>query len=397
MDFLFRKISRMYHQNQTLSVIYICNILLSFHYALILYINSSFLEQFFSDAQVSTLYIIGSVLNLLVLINASKILNFLGNFRLLIFSIFLEILSIIGMIFSTDLLHISFYFILHHIVISLIVFSLDIFLEGSSNDESKTGEIRGAYMTFANITFVFAPLLLSIIIQNKEFERVYATSILFLIPLLFYVFKYFIKIPHSPINHFKIKETIAVYLKNKNLYDILIANFLLQLFYAFMIIYTPIYLSKYIGFQWSEIGKMFTIMLLPFALFELPIGNLADKKYGEKEILTMGFIINGLATLFISFITVKSFAIWTIVLFLTRTGASFIEITTESYFFKQVKADQTDIISFFRINRPVSFIIAPILATIALEFISYRYIFMILGASIIIFGAHYSLALKDTK
>lgn len=397
MDFLFRKISRIYHQNETLSVIYICNILLSFHYALILYINSSFLEQFFSDSQVSTLYIIGSVLNLFVLINASKILNFLGNFKLIVFAILFEMISVLGMVFSVNPIYISVYFIIHHIVISLIVFSLDIFLENTQTDESKTGGVRGAYMTFANATFVLAPLLLSFIMTDHQFGRVYVSSVLFLIPLLFLVFKYFIKIPHSPISHFKVKETIATYLKNKNLYDILIANFLLQLFYAFMIIYTPIYLSKYMGFNWSEIGKMFTIMLLPFALFELPIGNMADKKYGEKEILTMGFIINGLSTLFISFITTKSFIIWTIVLFLTRTGASFIEITTESYFFKQVKADQTDIISFFRINRPISFIIAPILATIALEFIEYKYIFMILGASIIIFGTHYSFKLKDTR
>jgi MFS family permease len=163
-----------------------------------------------------------------------------------------------------------------------------------------------------------------------------------------------------------------------------------------MIIYTPVYLSKYIGFSWGEIGIMFTIMLLPFALFELPIGKLADKKYGEKEILTIGLVIMGLSTLMMSFVSVKSFLLWTVLLFITRTGASFVEITSDSFFFKQVNTANTDEISIYRTTRPLAFIIAPLIATLALQFVPYHYIFLIVG-TIVILSTHWSLALKDTK
>jgi MFS family permease len=167
-------------------------------------------------------------------------------------------------------------------------------------------------------------------------------------------------------------------------------------FYGFMVIYTPLYLEKYIGFAWSEIGIIFTIMLLPFVIFELPVGELADDKYGEKEFMTIGFAIMGLFTLVISFITVKSFWLWAIILFITRIGASLVEVSTESYFFKKVNKKRTDVVSLFRISRPLALVIAPVIATVAFGFIPFKYIFIIVG-SIMIVGTHYSLALRDTK
>jgi MFS family permease len=105
----------------------------------------------------------------------------------------------------------------------------------------------------------------------------------------------------------------------------------------------------------------------------------------------------GLATMLISLVSVKSFLIWTIILFLTRTGASFVEITSDSYFFKQVKEEDTDLISFYRITRPLSFILAPILASVIFGILDFKYIFFILGITVIVFGCHYALGLKDTK
>ncbi len=156
------------------------------------------------------------------------------------------------------------------------------------------------------------------------------------------------------------------------------------------------YLRDYIGFSWTQIGLIFTLMLLPFVIFEVPVGEMADNKYGEKEFLTIGFIVMGLATLFISFITAQVLFIWAAVLFITRIGASFVEVSTESYFFKQVNQSKTDVISFFRVTRPISFIVAPILATISLQFIPFQYMFIVIGTLMIV-GSHYSLALHDTR
>ena len=163
-----------------------------------------------------------------------------------------------------------------------------------------------------------------------------------------------------------------------------------------MVVYMPIHLHDHIGFDWPTISIIFTIMLLPFILFEIPAGRIADKWCGEKELLSAGFIVTALFTMVIPFILIPSFIIWTAILFMTRVGASVVEISTESYFFKHVEGNDADIISFFRMARPLAYIAGPIVAMIALNFLPFQYIFLVLGI-IMFFGLKYSLALKDTR
>ncbi len=396
MDFILTKFTERIKQHKLLTVVYLANIFLSFHYYFIIYINSSFLSQFFNDDRVSNLYTIGSIINLILLLNVSKILNKVGNYTIIMSAIALEAFAIFGLIFAQNPLLVGIFFLIHQIVVSLILFNLDVFLESESVDETKTGGIRGTYLTLANITLVIAPMLVGLILADNQFNRVYFISLLCLIPLFILARRYFKNYTDVPIAHIKVREAIITFLEVPNLFKIFMCHLILQLFYALMIIYMPVHLNAHIGFSWEQIGVMFTIMLLPFALFELPIGKLADNTYGEKEILTIGLIIMGLATLCISFITAQNFLLWTALLFLTRTGASFVEITSDSFFFKQVNQSQTDEISIYRTTRPLGFIIGPIAATFALKFLPYNYIFLFLGITVIL-GTYWSLALKDTR
>lgn len=384
-----------FHQNKLLNTLFVSNVFVAFHYALVLYLNSSFLSASFSELQISSLYIIGSVINVFLLLNVSKILERMSNFRLATYAITFEFLSIFGLFASTTPFLTGLYFIIHLSAISLVLFSMDVFVESISCDETVTGSVRGTYLTITNIMLVLAPLSISFLVKGSDFGVVYIISALLMIPLYFVIhkFKYVeeIKIPHI-----QVKQTIRKYLQNKDLYNIFIAHTLLQLFFGFMVIYTPLYLLEYMGFTWAEIGKIFTIMLLPFVLFEIPVGELADEKYGEKEFLTYGFLIMGITTLILSFITVKSFWLWAILLFITRVGASLVEVSTESYFFKQVDKSQTDEVGLFRISRPLSLIFSPIIATVLLGFIPFQYIFIFVGA-IMIVGTRYSLAINDSK
>lgn len=389
------KILLPFRQSRLLNTLFVTNIFISFHYALIIYINSSFLSKFFTETQVSYLYIIGSILDTILLLNASKILQKLGNYRFIVATITIELISTIGLMFGTNAFLVSLSFLIHVFTVSLLLFNMDVFVEGASLDETKTSSIRATYLTLTSIAIVIAPTIVSFLVLDDSYTYVYLLSSLFLIPLYYLVSK-FKKIKSENIVHIKIRETIAEYIKNKDLYNIFICQAILQLFYAYMVIYVPIYLSKYIGFSWSEIGVMFTIMLLPFVLFELPVGELEDFQYGEKEFLTIGFIIMGLATIFISFMTAKEFWMWTAILFISRIGASFTEISSESYFFKNVDKNKTNVISFFRISRPISFIIAPLLATLVIQFIPFQYVFIFIGM-IVLYGTRHSMALKDTK
>jgi len=389
-----KKFFSAFYQNKLLNTLFLSNVFFSFHYYLTYYINSTFLSTHFSSVQLSALYIIGSFMSILTLLNGSKILNKIGIYRFTVYAIVLECLSTIGFIYTESSLLIGLYFLLHLIVISLIYFNLDVLIETVTTNEDKTGNIRATFLTITGIIVVISPLLISLFLGNYSYSFVYGISSLFLIPMYFCIRK-FKSIKDVTLPHIQIKETITSFLQDKNLYNIFSAQFLLQLFYAFMSIYTPLYLQQ-LGFTWSEIGVMFSIMLLPFVLIEIPVGTLEDKKYGEKEFLTIGFIVLGISTLCISFITTKSFFIWTSILFITRIGAALVEISTDTYFFKKVDQQKTNIIGFFRITRPLSFIVAPLLATLSLQFIPFQYTFIIIGACMII-GTRYSLALEDTK
>lgn len=387
-----KRILFFFKKDKVLNAVFLSDIFLSFHYYLIVYINSTFLNKYFSETQVSALYIIGSIINVFLLLNISKILKHIGNYRLALYAVAVEGLAILGMLTTSTNFLLGFYFIIQQIAIPLILFNLDLFLESASTNEAETGDIRGIYLTLSNITLVVAPAIVAMLLNSNQYWHVYGFSFLFLLPLFYFIQKYFKNYTDSQKPQDGIIKSIQEFLKDKKLYNVFITYSLLQLFYAYMTIYTPLYLEKYVGFSWSEIGIMFTIMFLPFVLLELPVGDLADRKYGEKGFLTSGLIIMGLSTLCISFITVKSFWIWTIVLFMTRVGASLVEITSDSYFFRQVNQERDNIISLYRVARPLSSIMAPIIATVALQFMPFEYTFIVIG-SLMIIGTHYSISI----
>jgi hypothetical protein len=66
-------------------------------------------------------------------------------------------------------------------------------------------------------------------------------------------------------------------------------------------------------------------------------------------------------------------------LFMTRIGASIIEVATESYFFRHVKHDDTGSMGFFRNTYPFAYIIAPLLSSVLLKFTPLWSLFMVLG------------------
>ena len=171
---------------------------------------------------------------------------------------------------------------------------------------------------------------------------------------------------------------------------------MLNFFFSWSVIYIPIYLHQHIGFDWTTLGIMFTIMLLPFLLFELPLGKLEDTKYGEKEIMSLGIIVMTVSVLTIALVQSHNVILWTAILFLTRTGAAMVEISVETYFFKKVDAKEADLISFFRNASPLAFISAPLLVSALLLIMPIQYTFFMLSI-ILITGLNFSTKLVDTK
>ncbi len=377
--------------------IYLLGFLFAFHTALPTYINSSFLNVFIPERLVGVMYIIASLFTMSCFLIMPFILKRFGNYQTALSIVSLNLIALLGLAFSRNPACLLILFVINLVTIPLIYFSTDIFLEGFS-DNKKTGVIRGIYLTSVNLAWALSPLISALVLTNGDYWKIYLASFILLVPVALILVMNLRKFKDSNYEATHVLRTIKVIANNKNLANIFMANFLLSFFYSWMVIYTPIYLHKNIGFSWEQIGLIFFVMLLPFVLFQFPLGRLADRKWGEKEILSLGFIVLAISTGIISFLNSGSMILWAIILFITRIGASTVEIMCDTYFFKKVDSLDANVISFFRMTGPLAYVLGPLLATIILSIVSFdiKYLFLILGL-IMFLGLKFSLSLRDTK
>ncbi len=387
-----RLISRLHSKgllsrNKRFIPVYAAAFLVSLHYALVIYVNSSYLGTFFSSFETAVLFGLGATLFLITLLSAESILSTFPVSRLFIGTIIAEVAAVWLLMgsFSPSLVAVGF--ILHQGALGFLVYLLDIFLEREIRDEGTTGEKRGIFLTFSNLAFVFAPVFAGFMIDRAGFSSLYTVSLVIILLLLPFHWSSRIRAHTIPRPHHKLSPDLRLGT---------FLSFLLQFFYGWMVVWSPIYLISVMGFSWSIVGVMFSIALLPFILFELPLGELADHMFGEKEIIAIGFFISALALISISAIHVASFVGLTLALFMTRTGAAAIEVGSESYFFKHVSGHDAGTIGLFRTMRPISMMVAPLAGALAIYAVGFRSSFIILAA-IMAAGSFVALRLKDTK
>lgn len=360
-------------------LVYLSGFLMAVHFASVSYINSSLLKQFVGNNTLSLLYITGSVLGVVFLFLAPFLLRKYGSIFIFLFFITLEILAVWGM-GSADVASLVIpLFLVQIAAASTLYLCLDVNLEQEIKKEGTTGSKRGVLLFVSNIAWVLSPLALTLLIIQNNFSKVYFLSGLALVPLFLLVALFFKNTKRADVKDSNILFTLVSLWKGGDKARIIGVQFVLNFFYAWMVIYLPLLLSREIGFGWDKIGLIFTIMLLPFLLFELPAGILSDKKIGEKEFITFGFIIMFLSTFIIPVLAAPIFWIWAIILFFTRIGASLVEISSESYFFKHVGEEDTGLISLFRMARPLSYVIAPLFALPVIYFFSYSTSFYFLA------------------
>jgi len=377
-------------------VIYLLGFLFALHSALPVYINSSFLAEFTTDRLVGLIYTISSVLTIASFAKAPAVLRRLGNYRMTMFLLAGEFISLVGLIYLRLPALIIFTFIINFVLIAVIGFNIDIFLEKFSANK-RTGGIRGIFLSSVNGAWVVVPILSSLFLTDSDYRKVYLAAALLGLPAIFLI-RHNLKNFKDPVYEGsngligKIRQVTA----DKNVRNIFVANFIMQFFFAWMVIYTPIYLHNYIGFSWKTIGVIFSIMLLPFVILEAPLGRIADRYLGEKELLAAGFVVMILSTTVLTFIGAKSAILWATLLFLTRVGASTVEIMSETYFFKKVNVSGVEVISTFRMSRPLAHIIGPAIATAILVLIPVQYLFLVLSF-ILLFGLGAALIITDTR
>ncbi len=376
--------------------VFAVSFILTISIALTSYVDSSFVETFISKSKVGILFAIASFGSLIYISQTPKILEKFGVVNTLRSLAAFYMISMLGLVYLKDPLVLQLFFITYWVSAVAMYLTVDVLVSHYSNN-ATAGNTRGFYLTIFNLAFLIGPFLAGVLVDSVNFRGVYLVSGLFIAIMSYFFIHRFKDLELFPKkNGFNFIKDFRDLFNNKDLRDVYLVAFVLNFFFAWMTIYMPIYLFENIGLSWQEIGAVFAIMHIPYILLEIPWGKIADKILGEKEIMAAGIVIVGLCTIAIGFITSTEFWVWACALVLTRIGASMIQVTTESYFFKKIDKEDTSKISVFRNSSSLSFLISPVIATIALSVANFQELFIILGI-IVLFALIPSYQLHDTK
>jgi len=357
-------------------------------------VNSAFIAGIVSESLVGVVYSLASVAALCLLAYLPKILRQAGA------PATLTVLLVMGAAAALTVALGPATWVLGALVLFIAIPQVapaitDMYVEESSR-VGERGKAVGASFSFMNLAYAIGPVIAGFIIARSGFSTVYfIAGVAFIIALLAANrFTKRISLPHTRRGNLWKGFTQAW--RNKNLRVVLTLVFLLHAFFAWMVIYTPLYLQTRFGFGYETLGLIFSIMIVPYLLLEYPLGRIADKWLGEKELLIGGFTIIAITVGVIPVIASGSWILWAAILFATRVGSAIVESMSATYFYKKTQASEADVIALFRDARPLAYLIAPVVASIVVTKLSIGSLFPILGV-IMLIGALLSTRLKDTR
>lgn len=385
----------------TFTLVYLVSIIFTFLSLLTAYSSSTYLERFIEPQYVGLVFAAGAFGALVINLTIPRLLRRIGNVGsvLIIMSLMIISLIITGSAINAFLTIAAF--IMFISLSPQIYLSIDIFLETLIGDnEGSTGSKRGLILTLMSLAAFFSPLAMGYIIGDSDnLGSVYYVAAAVGLVFVAFIIAYFRQFFDPEYVTIRVRDLIKSAIINKNISTVMSTQFLLQFFYTWAIIYFPLYLATQVGFEWDTISKIIAAGLFAFVVFEYPIGIIADKHIGEKEMMALGFMILAIcsATMF-NMITAGVIG-WMVVMFISRLGASLVEVTTESYFFKQVKGHDSNLISLFRLMRPLATLAGALIGSLTLFIFAgdeFKYMFIVL-ALIMASGAFITTRLTDTK
>lgn len=377
--------------------VYIVSFLYSLQFGLLLFFNSSFLrERGFSDQEIGVVFAAGYALAILILHLIPRLLPLFGDRRLFAGGLFAAGLLFSAISVSTELLPVAIMLPMALAISMTLYVLLDIFLQTASADMNKIGGRRGLMSTLANGAYILAQFFAIFLLARGSFLLLYTVTACMLIVLGVVGYAAFRRFRDAAYEKPRLGGVLARLRTSSDLRNVFATQFLLRLFYSVMVIYTPLYLHEHIGLSLADMGIVFAVMLLPFILFEVAIGRLEDTRWGEQEVLLLGFAITAIATAGIAAIDSTSVVAWALALFATRIGAVCLDAGSEAYFFKHVRGGDAGVVSSFRMLYPLAYIVGPLAGAALLFVLPLKFLFIALGAVMLV-GIVPTRALRDTR
>jgi MFS family permease len=343
-------------EKKKVNLISFVSFLMGFSQAMLIYVMAYYFKIAAGTEDVGVFYFVAYGIILIILLNLHKIVRKLGKSNVFYFSILASIVCAALLVFSSPSIWGMALLMLYIIFINLSWVSLDVVLESFSTD-SMSGRIRGLHLAVINTGYLIGPFLSTKVLEKFDFQGIFVFLLIFNSLVLLFSLIGIRNVNHKFEAKLRVRDVIKKVFARKDILKVYYIAFVLDFFYALLVIYTSIYLLNQ-GMSWSQIGIIFTIMLIPFVVLQYPVGFLADKKLGEKEMLIFSIIFMAVSTGVIYFISSSSIWIWGMILLATRVGAAMLEVLRDSYFYKKIDGHDVDLINFFRTSMPVGYILA---------------------------------------
>ena len=377
--------------NKPLRTVFLAATLFALHLALVSYINSSMLSVFFDTRTVAIAYALGACVSLSLLFFLPRILRSMGLVPLTMSLLSASGIALLVMSRTTEAMASLISFVIYISLNASIAYCFDIFIEHYSI-KRHIGSVRGSYLALTNAIWIIAPIITATVVAKGGFGHAYSLGA----GLVIFAFVMISRLSHDFTDkayHVGGSSPFAQLLANTALRRIATLDFMLQLFYVWMVIYSPLYLIKVIGMSWHQIGIVFSSMLVAFAVVQYPAGKIADH-VGEKKLLQLALVICAVATfLFAQLQPGATVVTVTGILFLSRIGAALLEVMCDSYFFKHINEAQAGAASAYRMIIPLSYIIGASFGSLLLIGTSYAGLFTVLSG-LFIAAAVYSVRLS---
>lgn len=350
---------------------------MGFSQAMLIYVMAYYFKIAAGTEDVGLFYFVSYVILLIALLNLHKIIRILGKSNVFYFSVIASIAFSFLLVLSTPSFWGIAVLMLYIISINLAWVTLDVILESFSAD-SSSGRIRGIHLTVINAGYLMGPFLSTSILEKYDFQGIFSFLLIFNSLILVFSLVGLRNVNHRFDVKLRTRDLLKKVFSKKDILKVYYLAFILDFFYAIALIYTSIYLLDR-GVSWIQIGTIFTIMLIPFVVLQYPIGFLADKKLGEKELLIFSIIFISVSNGMIYFIGSNKIWIWSLVLLSTRIGAAMLEVLRDSYFYKKIDGRDVDLINFFRTSMPVGYILAAGISFPLLLFFPIKTVFILVS------------------
>ncbi len=376
-------------------ILHIGNFLAQYHYYVVAYVLSSFLAYYVGVGTVGYVFMAASALSALVLYAAPPIFRAFGTKNVLVLIVLAEVATLLGLAVASHWVTAAVLVAVQSTLTFALFIGIDLLIEASVRTEKVTGRVRTLFLILSNLAVLLGALSLTFVVEGDQYYRAFVTSALVLLPFLAFTLWLFPRVSLPP--HTGADGSVVAQLRNnKSLRAITLAHFLLQVFFAWMSIYSPILLFSYEGFSWAEIGTLLALAMLPYIVFEYPFGFIADRWLGEKEILIAGFVVIALSMFLVPLFAGASYWWWAGLFILSRVGAAGVEAMTEVHFFRHVSERDAATITAFRTLKPLGNIAGPLIASLTLLVLPLHATFFVFGL-VMLLGIPVSLALVDSK